>query len=161
MPHFLSMHSKTSSPPLFLTCACFLMFGMLEQGTTSASVYLLTSFLGVPLQLTMDKGSEVGEMANCQEILRYILRFFSHLDECSHPMCCTACMLLPISPSMLGQQIVQSQTLAKVGHPTCTFTCKGGTSWCRPKECKTRSGWSTENFIEACKTSTGRWMLPL
>lgn len=103
MPHFLSMHSKTSSPPLFLTCACFLMFGMLEQGTTSASVYLLTSFLGVPLQLTMDKGSEVGEMANCQEILRYILRFFSHLDECSHPLRCTACMLLLISPSMLGQ----------------------------------------------------------
>ena len=58
-------------------------------------------------------------------------------------------------------QIVQSQTLAKVGHPTCTFTCKGGTSWCWPKECKTRSGRSTENFIEACKASTGQWMLPL
>ena len=58
-------------------------------------------------------------------------------------------------------QIVQSQTLAKVGHPTCTFTCKGGTSWCQPKECKTRSGRSTENFIEACKASTGWWMLPL
>ena len=25
------MHSKTSSPPLFLTCVCFLMFGTLEQ----------------------------------------------------------------------------------------------------------------------------------
>ena len=61
------------------------------------------SFLGVPLQLTTDKGSEVGEMANCQEILQYVLRFFSHLDECSHPMHCTACMLLPISPLMLGQ----------------------------------------------------------
>ena len=54
-------------------------------------------------------------------------------------------------------QIVQSQTLAKMGHPTCTFTCKGGTSsQCWLKECKTRSGQSTENFIEACKASTSQ-----
>ena len=59
------------------------------------------------------------------------------------------------SAAMGSIRIVQSQTLAKVGHPTSTFTCKGGTSWCQPKECKTRSGQSTENFIEACKASIG------
>ena len=26
------------------------------------------------------------------------------------------------------EQVVQSQTLAKVVHPTCTFACKSGTS---------------------------------
>jgi len=28
--------------------------------------------------------------------------------------------------------IIQSPALAKLGHPTCTNTCKSSTSWCRP-----------------------------
>ena len=64
------------------------------------------SFLGVPLQLTTDKGSEVGEMGNCQEILRYVLRFFAYLDECSHLMYYTVCMPLPISQLMLGHPML-------------------------------------------------------
>jgi len=36
--------------------------------------------------------------------------------------------------------IVQSLTLVKVGHTTCTFAYKNGTSWHWPKHCKPRSG---------------------
>ena len=35
-----------------------------------------------------------------------------------------------------GQHIVQSVTHAKVGHRTCTFACKGGSSRCRPTTAK-------------------------
>jgi len=33
-------------------------------------------------------------------------------------------------------QVIQSPTLVKLVHLTCTFACKCGTSWCRPMHAK-------------------------
>ena len=40
----------------------------------------------------------------------------------------------------ISTHIVQSLTIVKVGHMTCTFACKSGTSQCQSKHCKPRSG---------------------
>jgi len=47
---------------------------------------------------------------------------------------------LQLARLYLAMQIVQSLTLVKVGHTTCTFACKSGTSQRWPKHCKPRPG---------------------